>query len=176
MSRARRLMLFCLLLMLLPACALASAGGAFTLPCEAELSPFLSGGEHEIIRRFDLAEWYRMHIDNWEDDLMVESGSLIILDHDFMIMNLRFSRDYENDTELDICVPEVLTLTNQDLNARDDTDPPLWQVTVYPDADDPYAFHYAGSWNNDMFLIKFYGSYTNPQGETRDCFSLDVAF
>ena len=44
---------------------------------------------------------------------------------------------------------------------------------MYPDEDDPYAFHYAGTWNQQQgYGLYFYGSKTNAQGETTECFYL----
>ena len=68
----------------------------FGFPCEPEISPFFSKGEHTISCAFDLAQHYRMEIDDWETDaLMVESGSLVILDNQFMLIDLHFSRDFD---------------------------------------------------------------------------------
>ncbi len=152
------------------------AAGESTLsfPCDPELSPFLAESEHEISYAFDLAQWYRMQIDSGEDDiLMVESGSLFVLDDQFMIISLRFSKDYDYEAGY-THLPEKIMLVNHDPNISDDTDPPEWRVMMYPDQDDPYSFHYAGTWNDTMFCIMFYGSYADPQGEPHDCFSLHV--
>lgn len=115
-----------------------------------------------------------MEIDYWGDDvLMVESGSLIILDDQFVMINLRFSKDYDYEAE-GRYLPNEILLINRDPNVSDDTDPPEWRVMMYPDQDDPYSFHYIGSWNRTMVQIRFYGSYANPQGESIEDFSLDV--
>ena len=150
----------------------AAAESTLSFPCDPELSPFLAVSEHEITMEIDLQQWYRMEIDYWGDDmLMVESGSLIVLDDQFVMINLRFSKDYDYEANY-THLPEEIMLINHDPNVIDDTVPPEWRVMMYPDTDDPYSFHYIGTWNNTMHGIRFYGSYLNPQGELNDCFSL----
>ena len=105
--------------------------------------------------------------------MLVESGSLIVLDDQFVMINLRFSEDYDYDAH-DMHLPEVIMLVNHDPDVRDDTDPPEWRVMMYPDQDDPYSFHYIGTWNKTMMQIRFYGGFVKPQGELNDCFSLCV--
>lgn len=54
------------------------------IPCDPELSLFLAASEHEISRGIDLNHWYIMQIYYWGDDvIMVESGSLIVLDVEY---------------------------------------------------------------------------------------------
>ena len=116
-----------------------------------------------------------MQIDYWGDDpIPVDHGSLIILDDQFMLIDLHFSKDFPFST--DGCVlTEAIYMVNHDPEVSDDTDPPDWHVFMYPDKDDPYAFHYACTWNWDMVGIKMYGEYTAPNGEQHDSgFSLDI--
>lgn len=152
----------------------AIAESSFQFPCSPEISPFLSTTEHKITRMIDLNQQHRMAIDYHGDDItMVESGSLIILDNQFMIISLQFSKDFDYDFH-NTHIPDEILLVNQDPNIIDDTNPPLWRVVMYPDKDDPYSFHYIGSWNSTIHCIKFYGNYTNSEGEMLDCFSLHV--
>lgn len=165
----RWLFLLCLLPLFI---STAAAESTLSLPCDPELSPFLATSEHEISKEIDLAEYYRMQIDNWEDDIPI-SGSLIILDMQFMIINLRFAKDFDYDAAY-MHVPEKIMLVNYDTNISNDTGIPEWRVTIYPDEDDPYSFHYAGTWDLSMCCTRFYGSYVNQQGEDSECFSLHV--
>lgn len=169
MRAARCFFLFIFLLMLF---ASACAEPLLTFPCDPEISPFLSVSEHRITKSVDLNQLHRMAIDDWESDVtMVESGSLDILDDQFMMIHLRFSKDFDY-ASAGMHVPDEILLVNQDPNIVDDTNPPLWRVTMYPDADDPYVFHYICSWNPSLSCIRFYGSYTSPEGDVTDCFSL----
>ena len=117
------------------------------------------------------------YIDNWvDDDLMVESGSAIVLNHSILIIDLHFSDsfDYEsNDTH----VPNEITFCNRDPNVTDDSGTPEWQVTIFPDQDDPYAFHYFGTFNWTMAGIHMFGRYLAFEGdpEPDSCFSLLIA-
>ena len=163
--------LFCLLLVFSSTVA---AQSTFSFPCDSELSPFLAESEHEITRDFDLAHWYRMQIDYWGDDvMMVESGSLVILDDAFMIISLRFSEEYDYEAH-DTHLPDKIMLINHNPNIVNDNDPPEWLVWMYPDVDDPYSFHYACSWNWDMVSIDFYGRYTDSQGSHDTDFHLEI--
>ena len=167
----RCLTLFILFLFL---ASTATAQSTLSFPCDPELSPFLAASEHEISREIDLQHWYRMAIDYWGDDmLMIESGSLLVLDMQFVMINLRFSKDYDYDAHY-AHLPEVIMLVNHDPNVINDNDPPEWRVMMYPDQDDPYSFHYIGTWNRTMVQIQFYGSYVNPQGEHVEGFTFDV--
>ena len=116
-----------------------------------------------------------MGIDNWEDDnLMVQAGSAIVLNRSVLILDLHFSDsfDYEaNDTHL----PEELTFFNLNPDVSNDTGTPEWQVTIFPDSNDPYAFHYFGTYNWTMAGIYICGSYTNSEGEPYSCFDLHIA-
>ena len=125
----RCLILFCMLSLLTLA---AVAESPLSFPCDSELSPFLSRSEHDVTFKIDLENNYRIETDYWGDEpMLVESGSFLILDDEFMLVNLRFSKD------------------------------------------DPYAFHYAGTWNQQQgYGLYFYGSKTNAQGETTECFYL----
>ena len=160
--------LFCLLLVFSSTVA---AQSTFSFPCDSELSPFLAESEHEITRDFDLAHWYRMQIDYWGDDvMMVESGSLVILDDAFMIISLRFSEEYDYEAH-DTHLPDGITLIN------DDHWPPkwpVWRVMMSWDQGDPYSFYYIGSWDPSISILQFCGTYTDPQGEQRPCFHLQV--
>ena len=166
----RCLPLLCLFLGLAPA---ARAQEVFRLPCDAALSPFLAVSEHEISKEIDLSQAYRMQIDDWEADIPV-SGSLIVLDMQVMLISLRFSEDFDYEAK-DMRVPESILLANQDPNVSDDTGTPPWRAAMYPDADDPYAFHYIGTWNWPMACVRFYGDYADEQGDPIECFSLRVA-
>ena len=171
MSLMRCFSIFCLC-MILSATAFAEA--VMTFPCDPGLSPFLASSKHTVTKHIDLNQQHRMAIDDWESDVtMVESGSLMILDDQFMMISLRFSKNFDYASE-DMHLPEEILLINQDPNIVDDTNPPLWRAVMYPDKDDPYAFHYAGTWNPTMYCIRFYGSYTSPEGDMTDCFSLHV--
>ena len=174
MSFRRLLGLFCLLFPLSVSSALAeSEGDTLAFPCSPELSPFLSQSEHTISREIDLHHWDRMQIDYWGDDpIPVDHGSLIILDDQFMLIDLHFSKDFPFSTD-GYVLPEAIYMVNHDPAVSDDTDPPEWHVFMYPDKDDPYAFHYAGTWNQQQgYGLYFYGSKTNAQGETTECFYL----
>ena len=176
MSFRRLLGLFCLLFPLSVSSALAeSEGDTLTFPCSPELSPFFSQSEHTISREIDLHHWDRMQIDYWGDDTIpVDHGSLIILDDQFMLIDLHFSKDFPFSTD-DCILPDAIYMVNHDPAVSDDTDPPEWHVFMYPDKDDPYAFHYACTWNMDMVGIKMYGEYTAPNGEQYDSgFSLYI--
>lgn len=174
MSFRRLLGLFCLLLSVSSALA-ESEGDTLAFPCSPELSPFLSQSEHTISREIDLHHWDRMQIDYWGDDpIPVDHGSLMILDDQFMLIDLHFSKDFPFSTD-GYVLPEAIYMVNHDPSVSDDTDPPEWHVFMYPDKDDPYAFHYACTWNWDMVGIKMYGEYTAPNGERHDSgFSLDI--
>lgn len=154
------------------ACA-ARAEAALTFPCDPELSPFFSQSEHEITWEIDLADWHRMSIDNWDDPIMVESGSLVVLDDAFVLIHIRFARDYDYAAN-DQHVPDEIMLPNHNVDVVDTTDPPEHLVYMYPDEDDPYSFHYAGSWKNSQYGFWFYGSYTDPQGNGCDAFKLHL--
>ena len=161
------------LFLLLTLSITASAESTPFFPCVLN-HPYESSQYEEYVE-IDLKKWYRSDIDNWvDDDLMVKSGSAIVLNHSILIIDLHFSDsfDYEsNDTH----VPNEITLCNRDPNVTDDSGTPEWQVTIFPDQDDPYAFHYACTWNMDMVGIKMYGEYTAPNGERHDSgFSLDI--
>ena len=95
MSFRRLLGLLCLLFPLSVSSALAeSEGDILAFPCSPELSLFLSQSEHTISRKIDLHHWDRMQIDYWGDDpIPVDHGSLIILDDQFMLIDLHFSKD-----------------------------------------------------------------------------------
>ena len=165
MTLKRCLILLCLLLSFSES---AGAQSTLSFPCEAELSPFLAASEHEISKEIDLAEYYRERNDVWEDDIPI-SGSLLILDMQFVIINLRFSEDFDYEAAYMYHVPERIMLVNHDPNVSNDTGTPEWCVTIFPDENDPYAFHYAGTWNWSMSCARFYGSY-----EDVECFTLHV--
>lgn len=77
-----------------------SEGDTLAFPCSPELSPFLSQSEHTISREIDLHHWDRMQIDYWGDDpIPVDHGSLIILDDQFMLIDLHFSKDFPFSTD-----------------------------------------------------------------------------
>lgn len=146
----------------------------FGFPCEPEISPFFSKSEHEINCSFDLVQHHRMEIDDWETDvLMVESGSLVILDNQFMLIDLHFSRDFDYAAAY-THLPDRIMLTNQDPCVSDENNPAEWRAWMFPDQDDPYAFHYACTWNPDMACIRFYGIFENAEGGIEDCFSLHI--
>ena len=107
---------------------------------------------------------------------MVKSGSAIVLNHSILMIDLHFSDsfDYEsNDTH----VPNEITFCNRDPNVTDDSGTPEWQVTIFPDQDDPYAFHYFGTFNWTMAGIHMFGRYVAFEGdpEPDSCFSLLIA-
>ena len=167
----RCLILFCMLSLLTLA---AVAESPLSFPCDSELSPFLSRSEHDVTFKIDLENNYRIETDYWGDEpMLVESGSFLILDDEFMLVNLRFSKEYDYSQDYGGNLPDIILLANFDLNIVDDTNPPEWRVWMYPDEDDPYAFHYAGTWNQQQgYGLYFYGSKTNAQGETTECFYL----
>lgn len=142
--------------------------------CEPELSSFLSANQHRINYSFDLVQCYRMGIDNWDDAvLMVESGSLMIVDQQFMIIDLHFSRNYDYALHNDH-LPHMIMLTNQNPLVSPEETSQEWKAWMFPDRDDPYAFHYMCTWNHTMYSIDFYGEYINSQGEYSDCFELHI--
>ena len=162
------LLLFCLFLMSAP---LAAAQSKFSFPCDPELSPFFSKSEHEITREIDLAEYSRMEYDNRETEMMpLESGSLVILDDAFMIISLRFSEEYDYEAH-DTHLPDGITLINDD---HWSPKWPVWRVMMSWDQGDPYSFYYIGSWDPSISILQFCGTYTDPQGEQRPCFHLQV--
>ena len=167
----RCLILFCMLSLLTLA---AVAESPLSFPCDSELSPFLSRSEHDVTFKIDLENNYRIETDYWGDEpMLVESGSFLILDDEFMLVNLRFSKEYDYSQDYGGNLPDIILLANFDLNIVDDTNPPEWRGWMYPDEDDPYAFHYAGTWNQQQgYGLYFYGSKTNAQGETTECFYL----
>ncbi len=172
MHLERYLILSCIILSL---ASTSTAESTFSFPCDVELSPFLAVSEHKISREINLVEYYREEIDYWDDDiLMIESGSLIVLDDQFMIISLRFSEDYDYDAAY-AHVPESIMLANLDPNISNDTGTPDWRVTIYPDKNDPYSFHYIGTWNWTMAGFTFYGSYIDQCGDSHECFSFSVS-
>ena len=106
--------------------------------------------------------------------MLVESGSVLILDDEFMLVNLRFSKEYDYSQDYGGNLPDIILLANFDLNIVDDTNPPEWRVWMYPDEDDPYAFHYFGTFNWTMAGIHMFGRYLAFEGdpEPDSCFSL----
>ena len=104
------------LFLLLTLSITASAESMSSFPCV--LNHSYESGQYEEYVEIDLKEWYRSDIDNWvDDDLMVESGSAIVLNHSILIIDLHFSDsfDYEsNDTH----VPNEITLCNRDPNVN----------------------------------------------------------
>ena len=68
-------------------------------------------------------------------------------------------------------------ISNRDPNVTDDSGTPEWQVTIFPDQDDPYAFHYFGTFNWTMAGIHMFGRYVAFEGdpEPDSCFSLLIA-
>ena len=163
------------LFLLLTLSTIASAESTPFFPCVLN-HPYESSQYEEYVE-IDLKEWYRSDIDNWvDDDLIVKSGSAIVLNHSILIIDLHFSDsfDYEsNDTH----VPNEITLCNRDPNVTDDSGTPEWQVTIFPDQDDPYAFHYFGTFNWTMAGIHMFGRYLAFEGdpEPDSCFSLLIA-
>ena len=156
-----------LLLLMLPFTA--TAESLFYFPCDLE--QFAS---HVSKKEIDLREYYRSEIDNWEDDnLMVESGSAIVLDEQLLIVDIHFSDSFDYEANY-TGVPEQIMFVNHDPDVNNNASIPNWQVTVYPDKDDPYSFHYIGTYNRTMAGFIIYGSYTTPEGEPYDCFSLQV--
>lgn len=155
------LLISCLLLLLLPIVAAADSVDFF--PCVLDHSYALDGyGDYKEI---DLRERYRASAgSHQDDDLMLESGSAIVLDQSILILDLHFSDSFDYQAN-STAVPEQLTFF---FNPA----PNEMQVTVFPDRDDPYAFHYFGSFNSTMTQIDICGSYTDSEGELRDCFSL----
>lgn len=166
----RCLIPFCLFVMLSP---WAAAESAFSFPCAQELSPFLAASEHEISKEIDLAEEYRARIDNWECEIPI-SGSLIVLDMQFMMIHLQFSKDFDYEAH-DMHLPERIILANHDLNVSNDTSTPDWRAVMYPDEDDPYSFHYASTWNWPMATVRFYGDYMDSLGEYLEAFTTCVS-
>ena len=162
-----------LFLLLLAHTVTAAAEDSPFFPCVLDYSYDPSAYSEYV--EIDLRRWHRMEIDNWEDDnLMVQAGSAIVLNRSALILDLHFSDsfDYEaNDTHL----PEELTFFNLNPDVSNDTGTPEWQVTIFPDSNDPYAFHYFGTYNWTMAGIYICGSYTNSEGESNSCFDLHIA-
>lgn len=163
-----------ILLFLLPTLSITVAAGSTSLfPCVLDHS--YVPNEYKEYVEINLREWYRAQIDNWEDDnLMVESGSAIVLDQSVLIIDLHFSNSFDYEAR-DMHVPEQITFFNHEPNVSDETGTPEWQVTIFPDQDDPYAFHYFGTFNWTMAGIHMSGSYINPEGELNSCFSFQIA-
>ena len=68
------------LFLLLTLSITASAESMFSFPCV--LNHSYESGQYEEYVEIDLKKWYRSDIDNWvDDDLMVKSGSAIVLNH-----------------------------------------------------------------------------------------------
>ena len=58
-------------------------------PCV--LNHSYESSQYEEYVEIDLKKWYRSDIDNWvDDDLMVKSGSAIVLNHSILIIDLHF--------------------------------------------------------------------------------------
>lgn len=154
---------------------ISTAESTLRFPCAPELSPILSVSEHRISKEIDLENYYRELADNFDTDIMpVESGSLVILDNQLMLLNIRYSEKFDyaaNHTHL----PEQLTLFNYEPDTCNDTGIPHWCITIYPDQDDPYSFHYVGTWNWSMSSFTLYGNYINPQGDLQQAFSFRVS-
>lgn len=168
--RTKLCLLLSSLLLALPLVAIADSVSFF--PCVLEHS--YAQNEYEEFVNLNLKDWYRAEIDDWyDDDLMVAEGSAaIVLDQSILIIDLHFSDTYDyaaHDTHL----PEELTFFNHDPN--DETYIPDWQVTIFPDRDDPYAFHYFGTFNWTMSGIYMYGGYTDSEGIPHDCFEFQIA-
>lgn len=144
---------------------------SLSFPCDSELSPFLAASEHSVSWAYDLPDWHRIATDYWGDDMLFESGTLMVLDDQFMLVDLRFSKTFGYDASCRL--PERIILVNQDLSVTDDPKKPLWQVTLYPDEDDPYAFHYLGTWNETMHGLEFLGQSQASEGVWNDGFHLD---
>lgn len=126
----RCLILFCMLSLLTLA---AVAEPPLSFPCDSELSPFLSRSEHDVTFKIDLENNYRIETDYWGDEpMLVESGSFLILDDEFMLVNLRFSKEYDYSQDYGGNLPDIILLANFDLNIVDDTNPPEWRVWMYP--------------------------------------------
>ena len=188
-----RFLIACLLLLALPFTAAAQT--LFYFPCEREQFMAHAADGHTISWEIDLRELHCMDLENraddvsWEgnmpearrieikrwaeDHMMIESGCVMVLDKQLLIVDLHFSASYDDEANL-TGLPEELMFINHDPNVGDETGKPYWQVTVYPDEDDPYAFHYVGTYNRSMIDFKIYGFYTNPEGEVVECFNMDV--
>lgn len=142
--------------------------------CKSELSSFLATNQHRISQSFDLAQNFQIDSDNWDDSvLMVESGSLIILDEQFLIIDLHFSHDFDYELH-NSHLPHMIMLTNQNPLVSHKDNSQEWKAWMFPDQGDPYAFHYMCTWNHTMYSIDFYGEYIDSQGEKRDCFELHI--
>lgn len=71
------------LFLLLTLSITASAESMSSFPCV--LNHSYDSSQYEEYVEIDLKEWYRSDIDNWvDDDLMVESGSAIVLNHSIL--------------------------------------------------------------------------------------------
>ena len=163
------------LVLLLVGASAAGAESTFRFPCDPELSPILSVSEHEITSQLDLARYYRELADNFETEIMpVESGTILLLDDELMLFSIRYSSEFDFEANY-WHLPERLTLFNFEPYAPNDTGTPHWQVTLYPDQDDPYAFHYVGTWNASMAGFTLYGEYRDPQGVFLQAFSFRVS-
>lgn len=140
-------------------------------PCDPALSPFLAASEHSVSWAYNLPDWHRIATDYWGDDMLIDSGTLMVLDDQFMLIDLRFSKNYAYDE--DCRLPEKIILVNQDLSVSADPYKPLWQVSLYADEDDPYAFRYIGTWNEALYGLELWGQYRSSEGLWNDCFHLD---
>ena len=110
----RCLILFCMLSLLTLA---AVAESPLSFPCDSELSPFLSRSEHDVTFKIDLENNYRIETDYWGDEpMLVESGSFLILDDEFMLVNLRFSKEYDYSQDYGGNLPDIILLANFDLS------------------------------------------------------------
>ena len=102
----RCLILFCMLSLLTLA---AVAESPLSFPCDSELSPFLSRSEHDVTFKIDLENNYRIETDYWGDEpMLVESGSFLILDDEFMLVNLRFSKEYDYSQDYGGNLPDII--------------------------------------------------------------------
>lgn len=167
----RCLIPFCMLSLLTLA---AVAESPLSFPCDSELSPFLSRSEHDVTYKIDLENNYRIETDYWGDEpMLVESGSFLILDDEFMLVNLRFSKEYDYSQDYGGNLPDIILLANFDLNIVDDTNPPEWRVWMYPDEDDPMLSIMPGLGISSRIRCSiFMLGKTNAQGETTECFYL----
>ena len=83
--RAKWFLFISFLLLLTPSLT-ATAKSLFYFPCNLEQFTSHVSVEHTISKEIDLREYHRSEIDNWEDDdLMVQSGSAIVVDEQLLI-------------------------------------------------------------------------------------------
>ncbi len=172
---------FCLIfvcLLLIPMTVMAEEAGS--CPCALDPSSICIWQEHKIDKEIDLRELYFMEneIDNPETGAsMLDSGYIRILDdQQLMEIDLQFSKNFDYEAH-DQHLPEIIAIRNYvpcDSLGNSNRESPKWKYPIFPDRDDPYSFHYIGTFNWTMVQFSLHNIYTDQQGKSRDCFSVDI--